>query len=590
MPSYNNDIFNAQILSIKKTRLINTFQEHFKTYCKDDVWWKSSGLLVSQVRHHPFLSKVTNLNLIYPPLYLSPATRLGDITGLSELIATKIIADQSYYCDNCNMILATNSPIKILDTLTCPAIAITARANPAQIKDLQFSRAIINSQMIELDSLNEITSDLEIIIDRVKLNNPEIINRISHAINYTETHSLKSTCLRPWPLDNTTYPLGSDTTCASCRTHFLPPDTMRNQLLKNIWKIPHKDHLLLNNLYISFDKISNFDFDLILELELGYYTPTQTIKEVDPGHLQIFLIQKHFNTINFKPTAILPLNYFLSSKATNRLSDAINNFTQKYNRSIITQLTECADEKNDSFDYTNLCIKSINRLEAGKIYVLPLNRATLYPKLQTTLEALLPNSYNIYTLSYLPSTNTDNTSIAQYLGIIPALSKTYALHPIARIHGLKETFFSKNVMKFKCTFCHGKNAQCTVCNGMSIPLEADRVRYKGKTFIETLNSNFSQLKNIIGHIPKALTLIEGALVFGFSDTRLSQPLKELNIVDQWRLKVLKLILHTPSRSCLIIPDLRWCLTHQQLAYIQENTDQRLTKKAIIIQIANNLCK
>lgn len=574
----DNDLF-----SLNQIQKIVDFQDTVTGFLNAEEWWKHSKSLTRESRSTPDLSVLPHITFITPPYAFPQNSRIGDILGITQIIASKILESGAKFCASCANITTPQSLERIIEASGSNALAISAVASPEALSQHIFSKIIAGNEVKDFEEIGNVTSPLEVLIDRVKLINPDRKGRIQRALDFIEKNSLTDAYICSWPLGTFKHKVALASNCRECGTPFLPAVRMLSALTSSIWKLKNTDHPLIKELYAPLSSMTAMNFKITEKLKLNFHSPSTLLKDLDPGHLHIIKIQQCILEAPKNPVIISPFNYLLPLKVGEYLFSVMKETLLPDSRIIAVALPESAEQETDR---SARCIsrgKVPQLIEPGSHLVMELNRATTDEMTYNEIEHALPPNYKLHALSHIHSKNSQRTLIVSYLGILPHIARLYADHPTARALGLAPKFFSHDAFAYSCSFCGGTGIQCTICNGLPYPPDLYFVKFKGKSLARLLDEDLTGAMDIIGRVPKASTIIKSAVEFGLGSLRLKQTLNEVNLVDQWLLRILKFLLQTPMKSGIILPDLQWCLNENQTRYLKHKILERLEAKGIVIE-------
>ena len=576
----DNDIF-----SLNQIQQILQFQNATTRFLYSEDWWKNSKLLIKSALSNPALADLPNIKLLTPPYSLPLHTRIADILGLTTKTASKILETGVKFCAFCTKLNLSQSIEQIISECPSDTIAISAKASKNILTQHTFAKIIEGNKSKNFEDIADGDAPLEVVIERIKLSNPDGKARIARALDFIENNALTEACIHSWPIGSFKRKIELTSICQECGTPYPTILKMTNELVSAIWKLSPDSHQLLQELYNPLSNLKNYKYEILRELGLDYYSPAHFVKDLDPGHFHIIMIQLCILEPAEDPIIISPLNYLLSPSVQDYLLHALQKGMPLGSKTIATVLPT---QTTTSHKNTTACKDIPNKLTPASHLFLTLNRATIDEESYQAISSAIPTDYKIYSLSHTHPRNSQHSQISHFLGIINHLARLYASHPTSKALGLGENFFARDAFNFSCAFCKGAAVNCTFCKGLPFPPDIYLVRFNGRTLPGLLEENITEAMKIVGRIPKIATILDAAMQFGLGSLRLNSTLRELNILDQWALKIVKFILKTSQKSCIILPDLRWCLTTSQLHYLDRQITHRLSGGGIIIEIRMEL--
>ena len=573
-----------ELFSLNQIRQILEFQKSIAKYLDAGDWWKHSKNLTKASRSLPDLANLPNFVLITPPYSFPLHARIGDFLGVTANVASRILGTKAKFCAKCTIITPPQSIENIVSACRSNALAISAIASPAAFSKNMFSKIIEDNEVKDFEQFSAPPAPLEVIIERIKISNPDRNIRISRALDFIEKNSLYDASIHSWPLGTFKQKIELASTCGECGTPYLPSARMLLALISSIWSLSVNENILLEELYKPLSRLTTCTFDLLSALKLDNYYPSAFLKDLDPAHLHIIKIQQCILELPVNPVIISPFNFLLPPTVSDYLLSTLKNRLFPGARIIAAVLPHKPSIQSALIQHPVTSGTIRPQLELGSRTILELNRATIDKQSYNAIAAATPSNYKIYSLESTIPTKSLNTRVVSYLGILPHIAQLYANHPTARALGLPPKFFSHDILDFSCAFCGGASVECTFCKGLTFPPDLYLVKFKGKSLAWLLEQEIVGAMYIIGKIPKASTILKAAVNFELGTVRLNSTLSELNIVEQWLLKILKFLLQTPKKSCIILPDLRWCLNENQWDYFERQILKRLEEKGIVIEV------
>lgn len=573
----------SDLFSLNQIRQVVKFQEHVNGYLHAEDWWKYSKNLTGTSRLTPDLSNLPHVTLITPPYTFPQDCRIGDVLEITRTIASRILETKATFCVHCSKINRPESLDSIISGCNSDALAISALASSETLSSHIFPKIIEGNEIKDFEEISPPTSPLEVLIDRVKLSNPDREIRIQRALDFIAKHSLTDAFIHSWPLGAFKHKVELSSNCRECGTPFLPAMHMLQALTSAIWTLSGTDHPLLQELYNPLSSTTNLNFEILEKLKINHHSPAVLLKNLDPAHLHIIKIQQCILKAPENPVFISPFNYLLPSRVSDHLFTVLKKSLSPGTRIIAALLPQNTDKDKKTTARYIFPGKIPELIEPGSRSIIELNRATIDEQTYCSIEHALPENYKIYSLPHAHSRNSQRTRVVSYLGILPHIARLYADHPTARALGLSPKFFSHDAFTYSCTFCGGSVGQCTICKGRPFPPDIYLVKFKGKSLARLLEEEMVGAIEIIGKIPKASTILKAAVEFGLGSLRLNQTLSEINLLEQWLLRILKFFLQTPVKSAIILPDLRWCLNNNQSKYVEQQIVERQEAKGIVFE-------
>ncbi len=575
----DNDLF-----SLNQIDQIVEFQGTVTGFLDSHDWWKQSMKLTKASRSIPDLANLPEVTLITPPYSFPGHARIGDFLGITKDVASGILEAKAKFCANCTKITLPQSLESIIAECDSDAMAISALASPEALSQHMFSKVIEQNEVKDLEETAKATTPLEVIIERIKLSNPDRDIRIRSALDFIEKNSLYDATIHSWPLGTFKQKIELASICRECSTPYLPPTRMRPALISAIWSLSVTDHPLLQKLFNPLASLIGFNFKLLDGLKLNHYSPAVLLKDLDPGHFHIMKIQQCMLAAPDNPVIISPFDYLLPPAVSHLLLNTLEKGLSPSTRIIAAILAQNPVKHRANTTLSITPNKIPAQIEPSSRTILELNRTTIDEETSKVIESAIPPNYKTHSLAHTHPKNSQRTQVASYLGLIPHIARLYANHPTARALGLEPKFFSHEAFAYSCTFCGGAGIQCTFCKGRPFPPDIYLVKFKGKSLASLLEQELTAAMEIVGRIPKVSAILTAAMSFGLGSLRLNQTLSELNIMEQWLLRILKFLLQTPQKSCIILPDLRWCLNEGQNIYVEKQILKRLEQKGIVFEI------